>query len=137
MDSEYPSVRNGASGEGQLLRRSNFKLQGRVCDIPRSPHEFSKIAADQLALDGNYPNPFRGQTHIQFALPEATEITVSVYDITGRKVATLLSQSLVAGSHIVLWNGRSNGRQELSSGVYFVRVEAGAFSQVRRITIVR
>ena len=101
------------------------------------PHEFSKIAADHFALDGNYPNPFRDQTMIHFTLSEASEVTVSVYDVMGRQVATLVNQSLTAGSHEMQWNGRSSSGQPLSSGVYFYRIEAGEYSQTRRMTIVR
>jgi hypothetical protein len=98
---------------------------------------FSGLAVDRLAIDGNYPNPFRSQTQIRFTLPEAREVTVSVYDITGRKVATLLNQSLRAGPHKVRWDGRSGTGRTLSSGVYLYRVEAGEYSQTRRMVLIR
>jgi pullulanase/glycogen debranching enzyme len=100
-------------------------------------YDFAKLGTRQLALDGNYPNPFGEQTTIHFTLPEASEVTVSVFDIAGRKVATLVNQSLVAGTHDVQWNGRADSGQRLASGVYFYRIEAGDFSQTRRMTLVR
>jgi hypothetical protein len=90
-----------------------------------------------LALEGNYPNPFRGQTTIAFELPAPDEVTVSVYDILGRKVATLVDGSLGAGVHEVQWDGTSDRGKVLSSGVYLYRLEVGTTQKVRRMTLVR
>jgi len=109
---------------------------GIISDID-PVYGFSGLAVDQLAMDGNYPNPFRNQTQIHFTLPEARAVTVSVYDVTGRRVATLLNQSLRAGPHEVQWDGRSSTGRTLSSGVYLYRVEAGEYSQTRRMVLIR
>jgi hypothetical protein len=94
-------------------------------------------AVTQARLAGNAPNPFSGRTTVEFALPEQTRVTVSVYDMMGRKVATLVDGVRSGGSHTVSWNGRADGGQDLASGVYLLRMQADDRSETRRITIVR
>ena len=108
---------------------------GTLTDID-PPHGF-EVTPSAFALDGNYPNPVRAQTTIAFDLPEQTDVTLSVYDVMGRKVATLVDQSMPAGSHDVAWQGRGQNGQALASGVYFVRLQAGERMAIRRLTIVR
>lgn len=100
-----------------------------------------KALADQtlsaFAFEGNYPNPFHGQTTLRFALPEATEVTLSVYDVRGRKVATLVEEELPAGTHDITWQGRGRNGQALASGLYFARLDAGEHTALRRLTLVR
>ena len=84
------------------------------------------------ALDANYPNPFNPSTEIRFALPEAADVRLVVYDVMGREVARLVDGSLPAGRHRVRFEA---GR--LASGVYLYRIEAGPFSETRRMTLVK
>ena len=108
---------------------------GTLTDID-PPHGF-EVTPSAFALDGNYPNPFRTQTTLQFDLPEPVDVTLSVYDVMGRRVATLVDQSMPAGSHDIAWQGRGQDGQALASGVYFVRLTAGDRTATRRLTIVR
>jgi hypothetical protein len=108
---------------------------GTLTDID-PPHGF-EVAPSAFALDGNYPNPFRAQTTIAFDLPEQTDVTLTVYDVMGRKVATLVDRSMPAGPHAVAWNGHSDQGSKLASGVYFYRLRAGETSYTERMTIVR
>ncbi|MFH1845477.1 MAG: T9SS type A sorting domain-containing protein [bacterium] len=83
-------------------------------------------------LDRNYPNPFNPTTTIPFALPKTGRVTLNLYDLTGRMVATLIDEDLPAGEHsIVLKSDR------LASGVYFYRIQAGDFVQSRRMMLVK
>jgi hypothetical protein len=87
---------------------------------------------DALVLEGTYPNPFATTATIRYRLPEATEVRVSVHDVLGRQVATLVDGPQGAGSHEVVLSGSG-----LAAGVYFVRVTAGSDSVVRQITLIR
>jgi len=91
----------------------------------------------QVRLAGNAPNPFRGQTTVEFALPERSRVTMSIYDMMGRKVATLVDGVRSGGPHSVSWNGQSDGGQSLASGVYLLRMQADGQSETQRLTIVR
>ena len=142
---ELQAIPPDGAEPGQEFTASYFAEVTSDCDgddfvtFLDPPHIFETPTASSgpAGLQGNYPNPFRDQTTINFTLPEAGEVTVSVYDISGRKVATLVNQSLTAGAHQVQWNGRSSSGQALASGVYFYRIDAGTFQDVRRLTIVR
>jgi hypothetical protein len=91
-----------------------------------------KTAPDETRLGANYPNPFSTQTTIEYDVAEQSEVTIRVYNILGQQVATLAKGTKQAGTHQVNWEGRS-----LSSGKYFVRLEAGGTVDTKQITVVR
>jgi hypothetical protein len=83
-------------------------------------------------LEQNYPNPFNPSTTIAFALPKPSEVTLKIFDASGRDIATLVVGKLPAGKHEVVLDA-----SPFSSGVYFYRLQAGEFSQTRRLTLVK
>ena len=90
-----------------------------------------------FALNANYPNPFNPSTVISYQLPKTSHVELSIYNRLGTKVSTIVQQSQPAGAHKIEWNGRdSNGRQ-LVSGVYFYRLTAGTFTQVRKMLLMK
>jgi subtilisin-like proprotein convertase family protein len=84
-------------------------------------------------FDRNQPNPFSGVTSFRFGLPKDADVRLAVYDVQGRKVATLLAQAYPAGIHTVAWDGAGSDGKPVASGVYFCRFTAGPYSAVRRI----
>ena len=113
-----------------------------VCDpdglvVNFDPVHTLKTTPAQFAVGSNYPNPFRTQTTVRLDLAEATDVTASIYDVMGRKVAMLVDQSLPAGSHDIVWQGRGQSGWALASGVYFMRLTAGEQTATRRLTIIR
>ena len=90
-----------------------------------------QIVPDEVRLT-SYPNPTRGQATIEYTLPEAQEVTLEVYDVLGRRVATLENGRRQAGRHTLRLDGGS-----LPSGVYFGRLEAGEQTRSQKITVVR
>ena len=91
----------------------------------------------EFSLGQNYPNPFNPTTQIRFTLANASQVKLSVYNVLGQHVATLLDQPLVAGMHSVTFDGNDQFGQELSSGVYFYRIEAGEFVQSRKMVLLK
>ena len=83
-------------------------------------------------LDGAYPNPFRSAAVIRFGAPEATEMTIEMLDVLGRRVATLLDGSVEAGLHGIRWEAEG-----LPAGIYFVRMHVGDAVQTRSVTLIR
>ena len=94
-------------------------------------------AARALALYANWPNPFNPTTHIRFDLPRQVPVHLKIYDILGQQVRTLVNTTLEAGSHQVVWRGVDESGLQVSSGVYFYRLQAGDFSQMRRMLLLR
>ncbi len=91
-----------------------------------------------LALRQNYPNPFNPSTTICFDLPDPARVDLRVYDVSGRLVRVLLAgEALPAGRHETMWNGRDGAGLAVGAGVYFYRLEAGAFTQTRCMTLLK
>lgn len=90
-----------------------------------------------FALDANYPNPFNPMTTIRFSLPEAQMVDLAVYGLDGRRVATLLQDRLGAGDHDVVWMGLDDSGRAVTSGTYFYQINAGPYSEVRKMTLVK
>jgi len=81
---------------------------------------------EDFKLLGNYPNPFNSSTAIKFGLPEQARVKIEIYDTLGRLVRTLTDETLSAGYHRVVWNGRNDSAEQVSSGAYLVRLQTGA-----------
>ena len=90
-----------------------------------------------VALDGNYPNPFNPATKIVFALPRTGEVELAVFDIAGRRVATLVSGVVEAGEHDVTWTGRDDRGGEVASGIYFSRLVADGVMKTQKMTLLK
>lgn len=123
----------GAGGSDVYLVRTDSQGQVSVgtdgSSMPQSP----KCAA----FFQNLPNPFSEKTRMSFLLTRPSHVLCAVYNLLGRRVHTLLDAYLPAGSHEVSWDGRDSEGRALASGLYFGRLEAGSFSQIRRMTLVR
>ena len=89
------------------------------------------------ALNQNYPNPFNPSTEIAFALPSAGRVTLTVYNVLGQAVKTLVDGDLEAGSHQVTWDGTSNGGSVAASGIYFYRIQASNFVATKKMTLLK
>jgi hypothetical protein len=68
---------------------------------------------------GIYPNPFNPQTTISFSLKDRAEVKLSIYNIRGQKVRTLVNNTIEAGIHEITWNGKDDNNKNVSSGIYF------------------
>ncbi|NIS16809.1 MAG: T9SS type A sorting domain-containing protein [candidate division Zixibacteria bacterium] len=91
----------------------------------------------KFELGQNYPNPFNPTTNIEFAVPARTHVRLNVYNITGQKVRTLIDQELEAGWKLVTWDGKSDSGNEVGSGMYLYRVEAGDFVESKKMMLVK
>ncbi len=92
---------------------------------------------DKFSLKQNYPNPFNPVTEIKYNLPRAEYVLLNIYDLLGRKIRTLGSGHLPSGYHSVTWNGTNDAGIPVSSGVYIYRMQAGRFTQSRKMVLVR
>ena len=90
------------------------------------------LVPTEYVLEQNYPNPFNPLTIITFALPIAESVKIEVYNVIGQKIETLLNKTMKAGIHEFEFNA-----QHLSSGIYFYRIEAGEFQDVKKMVLLR
>ncbi len=89
------------------------------------------------ALESIQPNPFNPQTKITYALAEPGQVVLEVFDLRGVRVRTLVAQSMPAGRHEAIWDGRDDARQGVASGVYMVRMQAGAVHEMRKVLLMK
>jgi len=85
----------------------------------------------------SYPNPARDGASIRYALPKASQVSLSVYNITGQLIRRLVNTDQKAGYHAVRWDGRDEYGRRVSNGVYLYRMEAGEFRKTRKLVVVR
>jgi hypothetical protein len=97
----------------------------------------SAIVPQALELRPNYPNPFRGQTTLEYALPEQQAVQLVIYDVLGRRIRTLVQEEQRPGLHRVSWNGRNDAGQPVSSGVYLGRLTVDGQTKIQRLVLVR
>jgi photosystem II stability/assembly factor-like uncharacterized protein len=85
-----------------------------------------------LTLEQNFPNPFNTSTNISFSIPSQSFVSLKIYDRLGREVATIISEEISAGDYTRKWNAA-----DLSSGIYFYRLQAGSYSETKKLILLR
>jgi len=112
-----------------------------------TPEEGVRLSSEAkpaaFALHANYPNPFNPTTVIRYDLPEASTVKLSIFNVLGQEVATLVNANLEAGYHSTEWNTENAGGMSLPSGVYFYRIHASSiatgqeFSQINKMVLIK
>ncbi|MCP4706059.1 MAG: T9SS type A sorting domain-containing protein [candidate division Zixibacteria bacterium] len=88
-------------------------------------------------LKQNYPNPFNPSTTIEFALPSKSHVRLEIYNLLGRKIATITDKLFESGIHTVDWDGTNSNGEHSASGVYFYRIETDKFEQTRKMILLK
>ena len=86
----------------------------------------------QFRLYDNYPNPFNPATTISYTLPSASDVTINIYEVTGRRIQTLVNSRQSTGSHTIQFDAST-----LSSGIYFYEIQAGSFRDVKKMSLIK
>ena len=92
---------------------------------------------DVYALHQNYPNPFNPTTQIKYDLPEDAMVSITIYDLMGRQVKTLVNSSQTAGYRSIQWNATNNEGQPVSAGLYLYTIQAGKFRQTKKMVLLK
>ena len=103
------------------LKKGAVSVENEVSELP-----------SRFALSKNYPNPFNPNTTIEFSLPKNEKVTLTIYDIMGKEVETVLNQPMTAGNHTIQWSANS-----VPTGVYFVKMKSGDFIQTRKVMLLK
>ena len=103
-------------------------------DLTVSAVDEERTSPSAFSLKQNYPNPFNPSTVVSFQLPVSSFVTLKVYTILGQEVSTLVNQEMKPGSYEVTWNVPQGG---MSSGLYFYKLTAGKFSQVKKMLLAK
>ena len=119
-----------SAGSNELQAENVWEVTFILADGPVSTEPTQTVKGFELGQ--NYPNPFNPTTNISFTLPEASEVSLEVYNMQGQRVASLVNGSMSAGSHIVSFDATN-----LSSGIYLYRMTAGAFTATNKMMLVK
>ena len=130
-DSDPVTVEGVDITAGEIIGDVDFQIDdphsGETQDTPRFVTE----------LAGNYPNPFNPETRIDFSLAAASNVELSVYNIKGQKVKTLVNGHMNEGSHSLVWHGDSDAGKSMSSGVYLYKLQADGKPFVRKMIMMK
>ena len=101
-------------------------------EIPVLVEIINTQVPDEYKLTQNYPNPFNPTTNIEYSIPASGIVTITVHNLLGQEVANLVDEFQQAGTYQITWNGNN-----LSSGIYFYRLQAGDFVQTRKMVLLK
>lgn len=91
----------------------------------------------EFILEQNYPNPFNPTTTISYSIPQNENVTLEIFDLTGKQIRTLVSENQSGGQYSVVWDARNEVGLQVTSGVYLYRIQAGAFNSSGRMTLLK
>jgi hypothetical protein len=133
---ELGSSTQDVADKPELLYGEVLSADGVTSRIDKtSVHEIPNVVGTQL--EQNVPNPFNPNTTIAYSISDTRMVDVSVYDAAGHLVRTLVKETKSEGRHSVSWDGRDNDGRTATSGVYFVRLEAGSEVLTRKIVLLK
>ena len=114
---------------------------GPHCWVITDPGDVHRDNAAALpisfSLSQNYPNPFNPSTQVKFDLPQRSEVDLTVYNVLGQEVTTLVHETMAAGSYTADWDGTSRTGSPVASGVYFYRLSAGDFTETKKMMLLK
>ena len=118
--------------DDELLPHLSFESLGTILEI---------IEGDAIPkvfhLYQNYPNPFNPITSLRYELPEDGLVNITIYDMMGRIVKTLVNSSQTAGNKSVQWNATNDRNEPVSAGLYLYTIQAGDFRQTRKMVLLK
>ena len=98
--------------------------------------EVNSAVPMEFGLRPAYPNPFNPSTTLSFVLPEAADVSLRVFNVIGQEVATIVNGHLNAGEHTMIWNAESS-KSALTTGVYFLRLEALGRTSLQKVILLK
>jgi len=96
-----------------------------------------ELYPEKFTVYGNYPNPFNGQTTIRYDLPNARPVSIRIYDLLGRTVKAIDQKIMKPGRHQFTWQGKDTALKPVSSGVYFIHLQAGEEARIQKMLLLK
>jgi hypothetical protein len=107
------------------------------CPVDVEEGDQSDLIPSAYGLGQNYPNPYNLNTQIGYQLPQAGKVTLTIYNVRGQLVRTLVNEQKPAGYHSVIWDGKSDNGMQVSSGIYFYKIQAGRFTKTKKMVLLK
>jgi hypothetical protein len=152
LDTSFANGPNGQLGDGvqqnDLLFSSTFPFLAPPHEGFENKHGRTYIGPigilppggnvpNKMSLKQNYPNPFNPTTQIKFDISKTQNVTLKIFDILGREVRTLINEIKSPGEYSVTWDGKNGNGVQVSTGVYFYRIESGDFTDIKKMVLVK
>ena len=99
--------------------------------------ESAPITPQKYELEQNYPNPFNPQTLFNYQVPKGGKVTITIYNVLGQKISTLIDEVKPPGRYRIEWSGKDDRGEVVPSGLYIYRLEANGFSDSRKMLLIR
>ena len=135
------SVLQQASGEAELSFRqvilADEKAQSVPVDVKSVPVKIEQALPVSFDLLQNYPNPFNPETAIEFQLPEPTFVSLTICNVLGQGIRKLVDERKDGGYHEVIWDGKNDRGETVSSGIYLYRLNAGDFVCIKKMMMLK
>ena len=133
----YGTDDNFTIAEDIVIASDNTELTVQIGVGVEVAIDESGLTPFEFALHQNYPNPFNPETNIQFDVAENSDVNVSIFNIMGQKVATLVNGNMDAGIYHIKWNGLSDKGIALPSGMYFYKMKSLEYQSVKKLVLVK
>ena len=98
---------------------------------------FDVVFRASFELDQNFPNPFNPNTTIRYTIAQDAHVTLTVYDVAGRRVRTLVDDNKRPNFYKIVWDGKNDNGEQVASGVYFYRLVAGQFTRSKKMVVLK
>jgi FlgD Ig-like domain len=125
---------NSSPNIGAYYLFDDFELSEEVTSGIKN---YANNLPGELFLYNNYPNPFNPATKIKYSISKPNNVIINIYDMNGKLVAALLNEEQNAGTYEVAWNGKNSKGEPVASGVYCYRVQAGSFSKLSKMILMK
>jgi len=136
----WEKINNGQMPPNNQLPSSNIDLIAAWIDegaLEELNIKNNKALPERFTLHQNYPNPFNPVTNLDYDLPEDAMVNITVFDMMGKVVRTLVNDQQSAGYKTLQWNAMSNSGQPVSSGLYIYTIQVGEFSKTRKMILLK
>ncbi|MFQ6675734.1 MAG: T9SS type A sorting domain-containing protein [Fidelibacterota bacterium] len=116
-----------------------WDLAGAAKQYPKKAYQLDPAVPlpSRYRLHQNFPNPFNPATTLRYEVPTESHVVISIYNLLGQEVVTLVNEKKVAGYYQVTWNGRDDGGRQVSSGIYFALMRGEGFRKHKKLLLVR
>ncbi|UCE17116.1 MAG: T9SS type A sorting domain-containing protein [Gemmatimonadota bacterium] len=135
------SIAQNAEGRSELVFREVILADEGANAVPAevksTPITFEKALPTEYGLVQNYPNPFNPETVIAYQLPEESHVTLTVYNVLGQEIRRLTDERQSGGFYQIVWDGKNEFGKDVSTGVYFYRLQAGGFKSVKKMMMLK
>lgn len=133
-------IADGSEGEyittahKDLIVESDSQNYDEVTSVDLTDASF---VPEEFNLAQNYPNPFNPSTQIQYSVPNQSVVNITIYNLLGNEVVTLVNERHAQGNYSTVWNGKDYSGNEVAAGVYIYRLKAGSIAQTRKMLLIK